>query len=292
MNKICVVGAGKMGQAFLRGFQANNLQERFEIHSSCKSNKSKAHLEQTFSWPVHLENSKAVKKASVVILGVKPFQIESVLKEISPQLNDNTVVISLAAGITLEQIHRKIPHVKSVVRVMPNLPDTLGKGVIVYATSSEMDSESESRVEELLLLLGQTFKVPERLMDAAAALSGGAPAYVGYFIEALTLAGVKLGFSQEMASEMVIKSFYGSSEMLYTQKDLSAATMMNQVCTPGGTTIEGIGQLEEAGVKGAVLRAVTAAAEKSAFLGGRKLFSVSLPALPESKTKSNVRLKK
>ncbi len=270
-----------MGRAFLQGFKTAGLNKKYEIVSSCRTQNSKVELEKAFSWPVFLENSAAASKASVLILGVKPFLVEEVLEEISEFISPDCVVVSLAAGVSIEQIHKKLAHVKNIVRVMPNMPATLGKGVLAYASSHTTDAEIESRVEELLQLLGKTFKIPERLMDAAAALSGGAPAYVAYFLEAMTQAGVQLGFSPVAAFEMVRESFSGSMALFEKDLSLRPAKLIEQVCTPGGTTIEGMGLLDQGAVKGSILKALNAAAQKSAFLGGRRLFHVEIPKPPK-----------
>lgn len=213
-------------------------------------------------------NPEVVKFASVVVLAVKPDQVTEVLKEVSPLFKEEQLLISIAAGITLKQMEEQLPSGARVVRVMPNTPALVGASASGLALGKSATDEDAKKVTELFASVGVAFQVKEPLLDAVTGLSGSGPAYACLMIEALSDGGVAAGLPREVATRLAAQTLLGTAKMVL-ETGLHPGTLKEMVTSPGGTTIDGLHELEKAGVRGALINAVRAASEKARKLGER-----------------------
>lgn len=261
-----VIGAGKMGEAILRGL-IQRVPSRLLLASDILSSRRKE-VEEKLGVKVIADTPLVLKEKEVVILAVKPREARGVLQEISPLFGPDHLLISIVAGLTTRTISTILGERARIIRAMPNLPLSVGEGAIAL-TRGEGAKEGDLVIaEEVFSSVGRTVVVPEGLMDAVTGLSGSGPAYVALFIEALADAGVREGLDRETALLLSAQTVLGAARMIL--EGLSPSGLKEMVASPGGTTIEGLSVLEGAGVRGAVMEAVHAATRRSKELGDGK----------------------
>lgn len=211
-------------------------------------------------------NTMVAEKADLLLLAVKPQVMPVVLADIRSAVRPQTLLVSVAAGVTLEQLAKPFKRGTRVVRVMPNTPCLIGKGASAYSLGDNATKEDGLLVESLLASVGEAYAVPEYQLDAVTGLSGSGPAYVYTVIEALADAGVRSGLPRPVAAQLAARTVAGAAEMvLSTGKH--PAVLRDEVVSPGGTTAAGLAALERCGVRHALAEAVTAATERSRELG-------------------------
>lgn len=259
--KIGFIGAGNMGGAILKGaFQSGFLKPDDVLvsdHSPTIVAKWKAE-------GVGCANSNAalVQACEWVVLAVKPVFLQRVIDEIKPYL-DGKKIISIAAGWSVKMLQNAMNGSSmQLLRVMPNTPALVGAGLTALCEETTLDAESFVWAQKLFSTLGVVQIVPERLMNAVIAVSGSSPAYVFMFIEAMADAAVKLGMPRAMAIESAAQAVLGSAKMVL-ETGTHPAILKDNVCSPGGTTIEAVQVLEEGGMRAAVIKAMIACAEKN-----------------------------
>jgi pyrroline-5-carboxylate reductase len=208
------------------------------------------------------------RECRLILLAVKPQVLPVILRELEPVITPDHLLISIAAGISLAILEEQIPQGR-FVRVMPNTPARIRRGVAAYALGKNVTPTEAKQVEAIFGCVGQTLLVPEHLMDAVTALSGSGPAYVYYLIEAFVDAGVLLGLGRDQARTLTIETFIGAAEML-KQSGEHPAGLRNEVTSPGGTTAAALFELEKAGVSGIMMAAIRAAARRSAELNQKR----------------------
>jgi pyrroline-5-carboxylate reductase len=223
-------------------------------------------LRAAYGVPV-LSAAEAAKSASVLVIGVKPQDMDQMLGEIGGLVTPDQLVISVAAGITTAFIERRFPAEVPVVRVMSNTPVLVDEAMSVIS-AGRFASEPHLRLaEEMLLPVGKVLRIPESQQDAATALSGSGPAYVYYLVEAMVDAGILLGMPRRTALEMVTQAVYGAATMLRDTGE-HPVILREAVTSPAGTTISAIRELERHGVRAAFLAAIEAARDRGQELGG------------------------
>lgn len=201
--------------------------------------------------------------APTLFLAVKPHVIPAVLAEIAPALGARpALVISIAAGVTLDALERALPPAARVVRVMPNTPCLVGETASAFALGSRATREDGERVRALLSAVGRAVEVPESYMSAVTGLSGSGPAYVFLFIEALADGGVRAGLPRDKALMLAAQTVLGSAKMVL-ETGTHPGALKDAVCSAGGTTIAGVHALERGGFRGAAMNAVVAAARRA-----------------------------
>jgi len=253
--RIAVIGVGKIGEGILRGLLKAGYKNLIGTVRTAKRLES-------IDLPVEviLDNRKAVEKADIVFLCVKPHQVKQVLKEISDLLQDK-LLISVAAAITTSYIERIVEGVK-VVRAMPNISIIAGYSATAICPGSNVTEEELRKAKELFDSMGYCVIIDERYMDAVTAFSGSGPAYVLVFYEALLLAGLKVGLPREIASELAAHTMIGSVYLL-NKAGRHPAELRDMVITPGGVTIDAIHVLEQKGFRAILIDAISKAYEKS-----------------------------
>ena len=250
---IAILGAGSMGGAILSGLRKHGADVRVTTRSAA----SAADIDGAVSTEVDAEaNAKAVVGAKVVLLGVKPLMVGDLLREIAPALAADTVVVSLAVGVTSAAMEAIVP--VSVVRSMPNTPSLVGRGVTGLAAGSRTTAADLDLVTAVFETVGDVLVVPEGQMDALSTISGSGPAYVFLLIEELTRTAIELGFTEEQAGLMVNGTFRGASELL-ADSHSGPAELRRKVTSPKGTTERAIAVLQEADLSGLFTLAAHAA---------------------------------
>jgi len=268
------LGAGAMGEALLRGMISAGCVTASQVSVSVRTESRKAGLRALGVTAVHgdaLQGGAAAVAAAadVVILATKPASFPAVLAALAPAIDiDRHLIISIAAGVTLASMERALPAGARVVRVMPNTPTRIGAGCSAYALGCAATEEDGAMADRMLGAVGLALRVDETLMDAVTGLSGCGPAYVFLAIEALADGGVRQGLPRDAALALAAHTVAGAARMVAETPNTHPALLREAVCSPGGATIVGLAELEDAGVRGALARAVGKAAARARELSG------------------------
>ena len=211
---------------------------------------------------------KLVQQAETIVLGTKPADSVQLLRDVRQDL-DGKLLISVAAGITLQDLQEAAGHRTRVIRAMPNTPSLVKRGATAYAVGDHATAEDAEIAEKLFTSVGLVFRVREPVLNAVTGLSGSGPAYVFTFVEALADGGVMMGLPRDIALELAIQTVLGSAEMIRSTKR-HPAELREMVASPGGTTMAGIESLEAHGLRYTIMSAVRAASERARELGGER----------------------
>ena len=262
---IACIGCGVMGGAIVRAI--THIVEPKKITVSAKSFDKALQFSKETGCNAAVSNTEAAKGAKFVFIAVKPAFVADVLKEIAPALSDDAVVISMAAGVKLEAIKAALDgRNRTLIRIMPNMPAAIGEAMTALSAYAGANETDVATAKTLLEAAGKVEVVDEKLMDCVTAVSGSGPAFVFMFIEAMADAAVKLGLPRAQAYTYAAQTLKGSASMaLETGKH--PAALKDSVCSPAGTTIEGVAALERNGFRNSVIEAVTAAYNRSVALG-------------------------
>jgi len=264
--KIGFLGAGKMATALARGFLHAGLVQPQDLTASDPYAASREQFARETGASAVAGNRAVVTAATVLVLAVKPDQTGAVLAEIAADWTPAHLLISIAAGVTLAKLEAALPAGARVIRVMPNTPALVGAGAAGYAAGKNATAADAELAGQLLSATGVALPVKESLLDAVTGLSGSGPAYVYQFIEALSDGGVAAGLPRDTATKLAAQTVLGAARMVL-ETGLHPGVLKDQVTSPGGTTIEGLHELEKGQLRATVINAVRAAAEKSKKLG-------------------------
>lgn len=264
--KIGIVGMGKMGEALAKGLRDRDAK-KYQIIGSTRTQASADESAKHLSIRVHTDNAKIAADSDVVILCVKPHQAEKVLKEMSPQLTREHLLITICAAVTSEQAHTWGGGKAAAIRAMPNTPALIGEGMTVLCAGPNVQPAQLETAEQLFRAVGLTAIVEESLMDGVTGLSGCGPAYIYLIIESLSEAGVKVGLPRETATLLATQTLLGSAKMVL-QRGVHPAALKDEVTTPAGCTIDGLMALEEGKLRVTLIKAVLAATKRSKSLRG------------------------
>ncbi len=263
--KIGFIGGGNMGEAIIKSLLAKGVARPDDITISDVSEARRDILKKKYRIKNVSSNKEAVKGAEVVVLAIKPQEMSKVLPELKG-LSAKQLVLSIIAGATIDTLEEGLGH-SLIVRSMPNMPAQVGEGMTVWTATAEVNQKQKDMAQSILAAMGkEIFVSSEKYIDMATALSGSGPAYVFLIIEALVDAGVHIGMPRDMAEKLVIQTVLGSTRALEVMGK-HPAELKNMVTSPGGTTSEGLLQLETGGLRSLLLKAVIAAYNKSKALG-------------------------
>ncbi len=231
---IGLVGCGKMGQAMLRGW----LESAAIGHVTILDPMAALPLQQNTTLTDNIHSfSQHIGALDMLVLAVKPQIMEEVCSELQDHIQSHLPILSIAAGRTIDSFKHIFADTQPILRAMPNTPAAIGKGITVICPSSEVTQDQKTHAAQLLQTLGPVQWVEdESLMDAVTALSGSGPAYVFYLIETLAAGGTKVGLPEEMAMALARQTVIGAAALCETESDISAATLRENVTSPGGTT--------------------------------------------------------
>ncbi len=264
--KIGFLGAGKMASALAKGFLRAGLVEAGQMLASDPVPAARAAFADAVGGKPAQSNIEVVRAAQVVILAVKPDQVASVLAEVRESFTASHLLISIAAGVSIARLEAGLTPGARVIRVMPNTPALVGASATAYATGAGATAEDGKLAQQLFAAVGVAYAVKEPLLDAVTGLSGSGPAYVYLVIEALSDGGVAAGLPRAVATALAAQTLFGAAKMVL-ETGLHPGALKDMVTSPGGTTIEGMHELEKAAVRGALMSAVRAASDKSRKLG-------------------------
>ena len=263
--KTALIGGGTMGEAILKNLIRKKLADKGEITVSDVSPARRELLKKRYGVNVTDSNVAAIRGAEVILLAVKPGEMEQALGQLAGQLKSQ-LIISIAAGVTLETITSKLNY-RQVVRAMPNTPAQVGKGMTAWVTAKEVSKANHDKARAILASLGEEhYFADEKYMDMATAISGSGPAYIFLVIEALIDAGVHIGLPRDVAQKLVLVTIRGSAEAMQ-KMGKHPAELRNMVTSPGGTTAEALYKLEMGGLRSLMISAVEAAYNKAKGLG-------------------------
>ncbi len=264
---IGLIGAGQMATALSQGFVRAKLVMPENLLAADPVAEARERFVQATGGRATEQNAEVVAQADVIILAVKPGQMAGVADEIKSKITSEKLVISIAAGIRLEELARNFGPEVRVIRVMPNTPCLVGQGACGFSLGPKATEEDARLVEQLLSAVGLAYRVEEKLLDAVTGLSGSGPAFVYMVIEALSDGGVRMGLPRSIATTLAAQTVRGAAEMVLETRE-HTSVLKDRVCSPGGTTIAGVQALESAGLRAALIGAVEAAAKRSIELAG------------------------
>jgi pyrroline-5-carboxylate reductase len=264
--KLAFIGGGTMSEAIIRGVLGTSLAKPGEIAVGEPLQDRRETLSHAQGVSVTDDNIQAIATAEVVVLSVKPQNLNQIFPELHGRIKKNQVVLSIIAGIKMSTLTKGLAHT-SVIRTMPNTPAQIGKGMTVWTATDTTATSQREAVRSILQTLGEEAYVSdEKYLDMATAISGSGPAYALLFMEGLEDAGVYLGLPRDLARKLSVQTVLGTSALA---KDTARplAELRNMVTSPGGTTAAALLKLEAAGFRSALMEAAIAAFQKSASLG-------------------------
>lgn len=265
--RIGFLGAGKMATALAKGFVNAGLARAGDLLASDPVEGARQAFAKDVGAKASASNAEVLKFANVLVLAVKPDHVKEVLTEARQHFTEKHLVISIAAGVPIEKLATALGISRArIVRVMPNTPALVGASASAYALGPGAQREDGELAKRLLSAVGIAFEVKESLLDAVTGLSGSGPAYVYVVIEALSDGGVAAGLPRDVATRLAAQTVFGSAKMVL-ETGLHPGVLKDMVTSPGGTTIEGLQELEKGGLRGTLISAVRAATEKSRKLG-------------------------
>jgi pyrroline-5-carboxylate reductase len=257
--RIAILGAGRIGESLIAGLRSSDWAD---LIATSRRDERAAELEERHGIEATTSNAEAIKGADVVVLAVKPQDIETLLGEIGHLLTPEQTVLSIAAAIPTATIERHLAGDVPVVRAMPNTPATVHEGIAGICAGRHAAREHLDRAGTVLRAVGDVVEVPEHAMDAVTAVSGSGPAYYALLAEAMIEAGILLSLSREVSTKLVVQTMLGTARLL-RDESMHPVELREMVTSPGGTTIRAIRELEQAGVRAAIFNAINAAMERS-----------------------------
>ncbi len=261
-RRIAILGAGRIGEALLAGLLSSGWRQPADIVVTARRESRLEELRERFGVTATDSNASAVEGAELVVLAVKPQDLDQLLGEIDEIVSAEQTVLSVAAAISTAAIEARLAPAVPVVRAMPNAPATVHEGMAGLCAGSHAQEGHLALAEEALAHVGAVARVPEAYMDAVTAVSGSGPAYFALLAEAMIEAGILLGLSREISTQLVVQTMFGTAKLLRDEK-MHPVELREMVTSPGGTTIRAIRELEIAGVRAAFLNAIQAAMERS-----------------------------
>jgi pyrroline-5-carboxylate reductase len=264
-SRFAFIGAGNMAEALIKGLLRAGTSPG-QITATVRRPERIVELEKAHGLVAITDNAAAAKDADVIVLCVKPQAMARVVAQIAPVVNPSKLLISIAAGVPIAAIERKLGAGSRVVRAMPNTPALVGLGATALSGGGHATAEDVAFAQKLFDAVGITTVVDESLLDAVTGLSGRGPAYMFLVIEALSDAGVKVGLSRHVALKLAAQTVLGSARLLI-ETGQHPGHLKDQVTSPGGTAIVGLHTLEAGGLRTTLIDAVEAATKRAKELG-------------------------
>ncbi len=254
---ICVIGAGSIGGAVAMGLTKSRPNEKIIVTEKRRGRRREL---TDLGLSVSDDNQIAAEQADLVIICVKPNDVENVLREIHREIRGK-LVISMAAAVSLAYLKNIVPEAY-FVRVMPNIAILVQESFIAYSAGSDVEANEKTKAEAVLKTLGRTAEVEEHLMDAITAISGCAPAYLSIILEAMEYAGLDMGLTKELALMAAAQAMLGTGRLVLDGRK-TPSEVKDMVTTPGGVTIAGLREIERTPVRHAFMSAIKASMERS-----------------------------
>ena len=264
-KKLAVLGTGKLGGILLRAYLKQKLFDPKKVSATVRHEEKAATLSKDLGVNVVTDNRKAASGADIVLLGVKPQVVADVLKEIAPELNKDTLIISVAASVPTSYIEQRSEGKVPVIRAMPNTCSTVGCGMTGICKGANATAEHLEIAKTMFNAVGRTVVVDEKNMDAVTGLSASGPAFAYIILESLAEAGVKVGLPRDVATLLAAQTMKGSASVVLETGD-HPALLKDAVTTPAGCTIDGILELEEGKLRVTLIKAVVKATQRAGEL--------------------------
>lgn len=263
MNKqIGFIGCGNMAQAMMGGIITSKLTVAQNVIASDPNEANLNTMQNKYNIKTTQNNKEVAQNSDILILAVKPNMYINVISEIKDFVKDNVIVVTIAAGVALEVVEKAFEREIKIIRTMPNTPALVGEGMAALCYNKFITEEDLSPVGKIFESFGKVEIIEEKLIDAVTAISGSSPAYVYMFIEALADGGVLQGIPRDKAYKFAAQAVLGSAKMVLESGE-HPGSLKDKVCSPGGTTIEAVYDLEKNNFRGAVISAVEVCTEKA-----------------------------
>ena len=261
-KKIGFIGSGNMAKAMIGGIINSGLLKSNMITSSALTESTLKSIEKEFGINTTTDSREVVKNSEIIVVAVKPNVYDNVLASVKDLIDDNKIIVTIAAGKTIASIESIIGSDKKIIRTMPNTPALVNEGMSALCKNKNITDEELTIVKTIFESFGKAEIVGEYLIDAVIGASGSAPAYVFMFIEAMADAVVSAGMPRNKAYKFVAQAVMGSAKMVL-ETGKHPGELKDMVCSPAGTTIEAVRVLEELGFKSAIFEAMKVCEEKS-----------------------------
>lgn len=255
IDSVGFIGCGKMGQAMVGGLIRSGRIHPTRIIGSARSEETLDKIRAAYEIETTLRNETVAESVDCVVLAVAPNEYEKVIQEIRSVIRPETIVITVAAGITIEKVELYFGKKVKIIRTMPNTPTYIGEGMTAISINDLVTEDEQEAVKDLMSSFGRVEVIPENQMDAVPAISGSSPAYVYMMIEAMADGGVRQGLNREQAYRLASQAVLGAAKMVLETGQHPAA-LKDMVCSPGGSTIAAVQTLEEEQFRGAILKAM------------------------------------
>ena len=257
---ISFIGGGNMATAIISGILSSGLSDSDHICATAAHESSVIRLKETLHIEATTDNKAAAQKADILFLAIKPNMFHKVIPEIRHAVKENAIIVSIAAGQTIERIEEIFENSIKLVRVMPNTPAMVGAAMSAICCNDAVTDEDLAEIQAIFNSFGKSEVVSESMIDTVIGVSGSSPAYVYMFIEALADGAVKYGIPRKDAYKLVAQTVLGSAKMVLETGE-HPGKLKDNVCSPGGTTIKGVAALEENGFRNALIKATDACFE-------------------------------
>ena len=270
LPSLAFLGTGNLAEALIRGLLSSGRATPEGVTATGKRGQRLEELNRQYGVRTTHDNLTAAREADVVVLAVKPQALDALLTQVAPALDSRKLVISVAAGVPIAAIERRLGAGARIVRAMPNTPSLVGAGACAISPGAHATEADLELAQTLFGAVGITTVVEEGLLDAVTGLSGSGPAYIFLIIEALSDAGVKVGLPRYTALKLAAQTVLGSARLLI-ETGAHPGQLKDQVTSPGGTAIAGLHTLEAGGLRTTLMDAVEAATRRAKELGAHFL---------------------
>jgi pyrroline-5-carboxylate reductase len=264
--RIGILGTGQMATALAKGWLAAGLADGGRLLGSDPLPAARESFQRATSARAVADNREVIAASELLLVAVKPQSMNQLLAEVRAAISTRHLVVSIVTGVTLRELAGALGNDRRLVRVVPNTPCLVGASASAYALSESATAEDAALVQRLLEAVGKAFQLPEDQLDAVTGLSGSGPAFVYLMIEALSDGGVRVGLPRAVATALAAQTVLGAARMAL-ETGTHPGALKDMVASPGGTTIAGLHALERGGVRGALIDAVEAAAQRATELG-------------------------
>lgn len=260
-----ILGGGKMAEALLSGLLRSGWRTASEVVVTVRRHERATELQSKYGVATLLDNAQAINQSEIALIAVKPQDMEALLTQIAPVVRPEHLLISVAAGIPTAFIEKRLPEGIPIVRTMSNVPALVDEAMTVVSAGAHASEKHLAIAEEIWSHVGRVIRLAEKHLDAVTATSGSGPAYFALLAEAMIDACILLGLSRDVATELIVQTMLGSAKLL-RESQMHPVELRELVTSPGGTTINAIRELENAGVRAAFLNAIHAACERATQL--------------------------
>jgi len=269
-KRIGFIGAGNMSSTIIRGLVKSFEGMNQSIYISNRTIKKAEELCNQVHINLCRTNVELAENSDIIFLGVKPHMYDGVLREISPYVTKDQIIVSLAAGITTEDMGEYFKEPMKIIRIMPNVPVSVGEGMIALSSNGNVTGEEVDFVVQLLSSVGKVDQIDESLIDAVTTISGCSPAFIAMFVEALADGSVRKGMPRDKAYLYAAQTLIGTGKMIL-EKGLHPGELKDMVSSPGGVTIEGVYELEKRGFRNMLIEVVEACERKTKSMKSKKV---------------------